>query len=298
MFSSVTTPARIGQFLLITLFSVLLNACGGAKTAEQTGTAESLPNAPIPYDLSKPSDQYKLPKDLREVSGLSYYKPGRLAMIQDELAVVFIYDLNSRAVVDEHIFGRKGDYEGVEFVDGELYMLRSDGELYHFEPQDGVKILGGSPLVTHIKINLPGKNDVEGLGYDPKLNALLLATKDPAKNPADKPIYFFDLKRATLWQGPVLKQSTLAELAGDKPTEEVKPAGIAVHPQTGDYYVLAANGHRLVVLNRNGKLLSSVTLDPKLLAQPEGICFTPDGTLYLASEGTEKKGVLLAFKQN
>jgi uncharacterized protein YjiK len=279
------------------LLTGLFLACQPNKKADQTDES-SLPNAAIPYDLANPTERYSLPKDLREVSGLSYYKSGRLAMVQDELAVVFIYDLKSKTVVDEHVFGGKGDYEGIEFVDGELYMLRSDGELYHFEPTDtnGIKTLGGGGAeIHHIKIDLPGKNDIEGLGYDPKLNALLLATKDPATGNPDKPIYFYDLKRATLWRGPVLTQAVLADMAGDNPAEEVKPSGIAVHPKTGDYYVLSSNGHWLVVMNRSGKTLSSVALDPKLLRQPEGICFSPEGTLFIASEGDGKKGYLLQF---
>jgi uncharacterized protein YjiK len=297
MFSPISLRPIFRYFASIALASVLFTACQPSKKKEQTDES-SLPNAPIPYDLANPNERYNLPKDLREVSGLSYYKPGRLAMVQDELAVVFIYDLSSKTVVDEHIFGKKGDYEGVEFVDGELYMLRSDGELYHFRPTDGIKILGGGgPEIHHIKINLPGKNDVEGLGYDPKLNALLMATKDPATGNPQKPIYFYDLKRSVLWRGPVLNQAVLADMAGDKPTSEMKPSGLAVHPKSGDYYVLSASGSRLVVMTRNGKTLSSVALDSKQFRQPEGICFSPDGTLFIASEGDGKKGYLLEFAE-
>lgn len=304
MLLSILPHSFRSYLVVLLLITGLFFTCQPNQKADQTDES-SLPNAAIPYDLANPTERYNLPKDLREVSGLSYYKPGRLAMVQDELAVVFIYDLESKTVVDEHIFGKKGDYEGVEFVDGELYMLRSDGELYHFEPSDsnGIKTLGGGgAAIHHIKIDLPGKNgngrpDVEGLGYDPKLNALLLATKDPATGNPDKPIYFYDLKRATLWRGPVLTQAVLADMAGNGPTEEVKPSGLAVHPKTGDYYVLCSNGHRLIVMNRNGKTLSSVALDPKLLRQPEGICFSPDGTLFIASEG-DKKGYMLQFDVN
>ncbi len=297
MFQPISPRLIFRCFAHLVLASLLFVACQPNKKKEQADES-SLPNAPIPYDLANPTERFSLPKDLREVSGLSYYKPGRLAMVQDELAVVFIYDLKTKTVVDEHVFGRKGDYEGVEFVNGELYMLRSDGELYHFQPTDGIEIMsGGGPEIHHTKIELPGKNDVEGLGYDPKLNALLLATKDPATGNPQKPIYFYDLKRSVLWRGPVLTQAVLADMAGDKPTGEVKPSGLAVHPKTGDYYVLSANAHRLVVMTRNGKMLSSVALDPKLLRQPEGICFAPDGTLFIASEGDGKKGYLLQFDE-
>lgn len=279
---------------VLLLFVIILPACQPTKKSDSETTA-SLTSAPIPYDLTQPTERYKMPADLKEISGLSYYKPGRLACIQDELAVVFIYDLAEKRVVDEHIFGKKGDYEGIEYVGKELYALRSDGEIYHFTPTDGVKVLGGGGLeVHHIKIDLPGKNDVEGLGYDPKLDALLLATKNSDRRGTDKQIYYYGLKGNALYQGPLIKQADLAAFvgAGD---EEVKPSGLAVHPKTGEYYVLASSGHRLIVMTRNGKLLSSVALDEKLFRQPEGICFAPDGTLFIASEGDGGKGYVLSF---
>ena len=116
----------------------------------------------------------------------------------------------------------------------------------------------------------------------------------------DKLIYYYDLKHRTLFQGLVLKQEELQKFdpeigrkangKGQK-IPQVKPSGIAVQPKTGDYYVLAAEGSRLLVVNRKGKVQSSVALDKALFKQPEGICFAPDGTLYIASEG----GDLLQF---
>ena len=279
--------------LLIVIVLGLLWSCQPTKKQSDSNQTGQLINQPIPYNLTQPTDRYTLPKDLREISGLSYYKPGKLACIQDELAIVFIYDLNRRRVVDEVIFGTKGDYEGVEWVNEELYALRSDGELYHFPDNSS-----GSKYVAHTKIGLPGKNDVEGLGYDPTLNALLMAVKDGKGT--DKLIYYYDLKHRTLFQGLVLKQGELQKFdpeigrkangKGQK-IPQVKPSGIAVQPKTGDYYVLAAEGSRLLVVNRKGKVQSSVALDKALFKQPEGICFAPDGTLYIASEG----GDLLQF---
>lgn len=284
------------QLLLVLVIIIVTSACQPGKKSDTGGEAATqAQSAPIPYDLTQPTDRYKLPADLTEISGLSYYKPGKLACIQDELAVVFIYDLAQKRIVDEHVFGRKGDYEGVEYVNGDLYALRSDGEIYYFTPTDGVKTLGGGgPNMHHIKIDLPGKNDMEGLGYDPKLKALLLATKDADRHGTDKQIYFYGLEGKALYKGPLLKQADLAGF-GNGNSGEVKPSGLAVQPKTGDYYVLASGGHRLVVVTRNGKLLSSVDLDPTLFRQPEGICFAPDGTLFIASEGDGGKGTILRF---
>ncbi|WP_375444282.1 SdiA-regulated domain-containing protein [uncultured Fibrella sp.] len=281
-------PILVSIFLLTSFF-----ACQPDKKKQADSTDKSAVNIPVPYDLANPTERHKLPGDLREVSGLSYYKPGRLACIQDELGVVFIYDLGRKDIVDEHVFGKNGDYEGVEYVGKKLYMLRSDGELYEMEPTDGVKIIGGSPQTRHIKIDLPGKNDMEGLSYDSQLDALLLATKDGKGT--DKIIYYYSLKNKTLFQGIVLKQADLQAFDGSM--SEFKPSGIAVHPKTRDYYVLSSAAHRLAILAPNGKVKSLVPLNDKELRQPEGICFAPDGTLYIASEGDGKKGIILEFKE-
>ena len=280
------------KHLLTVLLITALFSCQPGKKKQDETTEQTVANAPLAYDLANPTERHKLPNDLREVSGLSYYKPGRLACVQDELGVVFIYDLSQKSIVDEHVFGKNADYEGVEYVGRKLYVLRSDGELYESEPTDGVKIIGGGPETRHIKIDLPGKNDMEGLGYDPQLEALLLATKDGKGT--DKIIYYYSLKNKTLFQGIVLKQADLQ--AFDAAMGEFKPSGIAVHPTTRDYYVLSSAAHRLAVLTPGGKVKSLVTVDEKELPQPEGICFAPDGTLYLASEGNGKKGIILEFK--
>ena len=48
-------------------------------------------------------------------------------------------------------------------------------------------------------------------------------------------------------------------------------------------------------MTRTGKLLSSVALSPDLFKKPEGICFAPDGTLFIASEGDGGNGYILRF---
>ncbi|RYF66596.1 MAG: hypothetical protein EOO39_22755, partial [Cytophagaceae bacterium] len=69
---------------LILLFASLFACQPGKKKQDETAT-QSVVNAPLPYDLANPTERHKLPDDLREISGLSYYKPGKLACVQDEL---------------------------------------------------------------------------------------------------------------------------------------------------------------------------------------------------------------------
>lgn len=74
------------------------------------------------------------------------------------------------------------------------------------------------------------------------------------------------------------------------------PSGIAVHPVTGEFYIISAVGNILMVVNRNNEIVHLEKLIPKLYKQPEGICFSPDGkTLYISNEGKQKQANILIF---
>ena len=74
------------------------------------------------------------------------------------------------------------------------------------------------------------------------------------------------------------------------------PSGIAVHPLSGDIYVLSSRGKILVQLDAEGKYLDAWKLDKKNFKQPEGICFAPNGDMYISNEGRGGKANLLHFK--
>ena len=52
----------------------------------------------------------------------------------------------------------------------------------------------------------------------------------------------------------------------------------------------------MLVLSTKGEMLAMISLDPKIFLQPEGICFSPDGSLYIASEGAGLQGAILKFE--
>jgi uncharacterized protein YjiK len=76
-----------------------------------------------------------------------------------------------------------------------------------------------------------------------------------------------------------------------------KPSDLAFHPTTGDLYLLSSAGKRIIILTPNGQPLHSIALSPAIFAQPEGITFSPDGTLYISSEGDGGKGYILSFSR-
>ena len=50
-----------------------------------------------------------------------------------------------------------------------------------------------------------------------------------------------------------------------------------------------------MVISQEGQLLHIEKLRKEVHAQPEGLCFDQDGTLYIANEGKGAKGRILRF---
>ena len=264
---------------------IILAGCNSSSKKNDKPDAEMLDASfKLPYQLSAPTENYILPKELTEISGLTYYKDDQLLCVQDEDAVAYVYDTKKKKVTDEFGFGGYGDFEGIEYVNGEIYALESNGNLYHFEP--------GSTEIARTKTDLPKKTEVEGLGYDPKTKRLLISVKN-GKGESEKAVYSFDLLNRTVYKDMSLNNDQL-KAAGIEP-DTYKPSGIAVHPITGEWYVLTSAGKRLVITNRQAKIIYSEPLDPKQFRQPEGICFAPNGDLFISSEGDGKKGYILKF---
>lgn len=275
----------------------------------------------FPYQLSSPDKGWKLPKKLVEISGLSYVDKHRIACVQDEKGSIYVFNVKKEEVETKIDFGNHGDYEGIEIVGNNAWVLKSNGTLY--QVKDYLK--DKNPVVKKYKTGLSAKNNAEGLAYDAISQSLLIACKgypfvneDEERNAkAFKAIYRFDLKSGELDTKPFLlikldsikqyKHYNVMTLLGiellaffDTSEGDVsfQPSAIAIQPLTGNLYILASVGKSLAVFSKQGKMLSLVRLNSKIHAQPEGICFSPDGTLYIANEGKDGKGIILKFEQN
>ena len=277
---------RISSFLL--LWGLFSN-CDPATQKDQKQT-QTTAQAYV-YDLTAPAQKYEMPRVLEEISGISYARENQLLCVQDEIGEVFLYDLAQQKITDQHQFGKPDDYEDVVQLKDEIYVLRSDGKIFNFK--------WGADQNREIETDLPGKNDVEGLAYNPETNRLLLAVKEASKKATssdEKLIYSFDLARRAVYREFTLTKTQFENVElKDKQWKDFKPSGVAIHPKTGQLYLLSSAGHRLVILSRDGSPLKNIELDSDLFRQPEGICFAPDGTLYIASEGDGKKGYILKF---
>lgn len=272
------------------------------------------PDHTFPYQLRTPDKTFELPNKLKEISGLGIDATNQyLYAVQDEEGDLFVIDIATGKVVKEGEFHKDGDYEGVEIVGDRAFVVKSSGTLYeilHFKKDN-------QELIKH-KFDFPKNSDIEGLGYDPIDNRLLISCKGKAGKGEEyefkKGIFGLDLATMQLDDDPAYTISVEAVTQFlevnhhvlekvDKliklfqPGEEFifGPSGVAVHPLTGDIYITSSVGKILVVLHRNGKIKHIIKLKKKVHAQPEGITFAKDGTLYISNEGKDGKAVIHRF---
>lgn len=265
-------------------------------------------NFNFPYQLNQPNETFKLPKKLAEISGLSISKDGQfLLAVNDEQGKLFFINKKTGEVEKDEKGAKNGDFEGVERVGDYIYMVESKGDIHQI----------GGDEETIFKTPLKSSNNVEGLGYDQQNHRLLLACKDKAeiakhKFKRKRAIYAFDLKTEKLIEEPVLlidrdtiqaylqQQERLVDgvlkvIAPEQVSDAFSPSGIAQHPLTGDFYIIASVGKLLLVVQPSGQIRYIEELDTKYHKQPEGICFDKDGTLYMSTEGRGGKGKIYRF---
>lgn len=250
----------------------------------------------LDYDLEKPFETYQLPEVLEEISGLTYFSKNTLAAINDEYGRVYLYDLEARQIkTGENIkFAGKGDFEGIELVNGYVYAIKSNGDMYRFS----TKLY---EVVEKIKSPFKSENDIEGLGYNHVTNQLLIALKGESDTEdvlvKGKAVYAYDLAKQRHLKLPVyiLTDEDLDRVLGTDNTK-LRPSGVAVHPITDEVYMIASTGHALVTFHQDGRPKTYTRLKRSLFPQPEGITFSPEGDLFISNEQEGEGGTILHFK--
>lgn len=290
---------KLPTYSLCLAFPLLvLCFCNSQQPAVVPNPTFSTRTDSIPYDLQHPSLTINLVnEELKEISGLSPSSTeGAYIAIADERGEVFFVDGNGGGVSKRVLFKEKGDFEGVEMVGKTIWAAKSNGDLFEITNWEH-----NPPEVAEFKTPLKKTNDIEGLAYDPWRNSLLLACKENPDSLYPRNIYSFSLESKTLYETAAytIQPEEVNQLVPYNSTEKhdyFSPSGLAVHPLSGDIYVISTALKRLVVLDyKTGKLKFARRLDKKILPQPEGISFDKVGNLLLSSEGKEGEGLLLKF---
>lgn len=262
------------------------------------------------YNLHNPDESFILPDVLHEISGITALDPSRIACIQNDKGIIYVFNLAQKKLTREFRFGSFGDYEGITKAGNSLFVLRSDGRLFE---------TSGYPQ-KHLTFNcfqtkIPAINN-EGISYDSKGNRLLIVCKsgyiniDPKQK--SRPVFCLDIRSKYIKQRPAFSvylpeiqhymfahhfRIPEQQKADNSQNLLFKPSDIAINPLSGLIYILSAEEKLLYRFSRKGKLISIEMLDKKLFPDAEAICFLRNGTLLIANAGVNKgKPTLLLFR--
>jgi len=251
-------------------------------------------NVSIPgYNLAKPV-KIELKTSLDEISGLHFYpKDTSVFANNDEEGLLFKIYLRNKVVIKKWKFSNEGDYEDLSLVDSTFYALHSNGNLsvFRFKNDDSI---------TDEEYELPisGKNEFETLYFDSTKGKLVLICKDCKHEKREVSAFAFDPETKTFGKEALFKidgQSILEQLKGTE--KKFKPSAAAIHPVTGELFIVSSVNKALVVASGNGEVKHVYPLDERMFKQPEGITFTPDGTMLISNESADAgAGNILIFK--
>ncbi len=254
-------------------------------------------NATTDKDFTHTGSKWELPVILSEISGIALLNPSVMACVQDELGIIFLYDLRKNVILSEIEFAGAGDYEGISIVNDDAYVLRSDGTIFEISDfQSELK------KVNEYRLKLPKTvQNFEGLCYDEKSNRLLLAPRTFDSDRKDrKGIYAFNLTDKTFSDGIIfsidLTNPVFNSVKKSSKYEVFIPSEIAVHPSNGDIYFSDARNKQVLVTNADGSIKKLVPLSRHVFPKTEGIAISGDDHIYLSNEGKKTRPTIIRIQ--
>lgn len=234
--------------------------------------------------------QLKLPKDLREISGLSLTPDGNLLAVADEKAHIFKIDVEASKVEKFTKFGdpvARGDFEGITLHDGTLYLVTSDGALWQ-------RRLDAEPEAYQVFDTGVGRRcEVEGLTVWPQEETLFILCKNP-RDPALKgqlAVFAWSLAQQALSD----EHHIVVPLAAYG-IKKLQPSAISFSADGERLFIVAGPQAAFVEISLSGELARAGKL-PKHAkhTQTEGVVISAQNTLYLADEGGKGRGKLTRY---
>lgn len=287
------------------LLTVFFISCGSADRERQSA------NLPAPT-IATIKKVYPVSKELKEISGICFINDHQVAAVQDETGVLFFYDFKKEGISQRLEFAEPGDYEDLALAGETMYIVNSSGTIFQidrFPSAPGPAVKYNTPLTE--------KNNIEGLAYDAKRNRLLLAAKDKGLTDSDdKAIFAFDLGTKKLdtvavysiklsdieafYKGDKLEEASkkfLKALGNQKLNHVFRTSAIALHPTTGDLFVLTSLNNMIAVISaETGKIGRIIELKGPDYNQPEGLAFTKDGRLFVSNESNGKRANIIEIE--
>ncbi|GGH30341.1 hypothetical protein GCM10011418_42310 [Sphingobacterium alkalisoli] len=250
------------------------------------------------YDFGKPQQVIQLDGRLAEISGITFSDDNYNLLLAQEDETGTLYTITRDGdEVRPYEFGADADYEDIARVGDEVFILRSDGNIVRFN-RSGIES-GNLTSVKATKKLLP-KGEYEGLAYSALTQKLYILCKSCAVDNKKETltIYSLDASNDKLDVDDTLTVDLkkLYALVGKKRTW--RPAALAQHPVTKDWYILSSVNMGIVITDSEFKVKSAVALDGKLYKQPEGMAFDAEANLWISNEAGTKAGTATILKIN
>jgi uncharacterized protein YjiK len=281
------------------IYKITITILIAGATFLSISCVEQKQNSNLPgYNLNAPV-KYNMPQNLLEISGIAFSRGDakQVFAIQDEDGYLFSFNLKDKAPKLTKFAG-KGDYEDVAICNGQIIILRSDGQLYTFPLNQTNKTEAENVLKQ--KELLP-KGEYEGLYADEKTSQVFILSKNSKTDQENKQTGIFVFKFSP--QGELTAQSyanlshpEIEQLIGEKKIK-FHPSALAKNSATNDWFILSSVNKLLVVADASWKIKAAYHLNPNLFNQPEGIAFDREHNLYISNEGGDlSAGNILFFK--
>ena len=230
--------------------------------------------------------QWQLPAQINEVSGLTPGPDGSVYLHDDEIAVVYEFqldtgDVNTTFRVEQPAI--EGDFEGIATTAANFFLITSEAELYQI-PRTS-EMLEATVSADVFDTGFSALCEVEGLHE--LNNHLYIACKTPYLKE--------DKKNIVLVEYSLESHSITNEIRLDLESLSLKkfsPSAIWLDEQSIN--LLSAKQRRLVQLSWSGEILQQVKLDKGRHPQPEGLSVI-DGRFIIADEGDGDGGLITIY---
>ena len=288
-----SSPATAAALFLKNLLVALAICCWPAPaTGAGIGTALL-----AQFDLSTPVYQHKLPKHLRELSGLALIGGTRVVLHDDNLSTMFAFDYARRRPQPVRILPSftpiRGDFEGIAIARGLVHLMSSRGELFRFENQ-------GSQPRSH-QPEFLGRCNFEGLAANASGTRFYIPCKYPGFETRGKIHLFiakqpFDADTSSTQRDHELIINVAPVLAAYR-LQRLRPSAVEWLDDS-TLLVLAGKERVLLEISTGGKLYAWRRLNFWRHRQAEGVTIGGDGSLVIADEGRWFGGTVTVYGRN
>jgi len=243
------------------------------------------------HDLEHRTARFDLPGRLDEISGLAFSPAGRLFAHDDERGRVHEIDPETGEVMGRFDLGPEAvrdDFEGIAIAGERFFLISSRGLLYEFL----LAAHGVEAPYRRTDTGVGAHCEVEGLDYDARDDALLIACKVATPDRGTIVVHRLPLRPDRPRLEPLVIDKS--QLGGFGLEPEFDPSGIAVDP-TGTLILISGRHEAIMEVDRTGRVLAARALSQNRHPQTEGVAFGPDGTLWLADERNGNDARLTAY---